>query len=52
MPVGEGGVDWQALFKTFSDGGLGCDLVVEREAGDTRVGDVQKATTIVKGYFS
>ena len=41
--VGKGGVDWEAFFAAYHDAGLSCDLVIEREAGNSRILDVRTA---------
>lgn len=43
VPIGEGEVDWKAFMKTLADADYTGDLVIEREAGQDRVGDVRKA---------
>ena len=39
--VGTGQVDWQAFLKTLADGNYKGFLMIEREAGDDRVGDMR-----------
>jgi len=41
--VGTGEVDWPAFFSTLDESGYDSYLVIEREAGDDRVGDIRKA---------
>jgi L-ribulose-5-phosphate 3-epimerase len=43
VPVGTGEVDWKAFFKVLRDGDFDGDLIIEREAGDNRVGDIRHA---------
>jgi L-ribulose-5-phosphate 3-epimerase len=43
VPVGTGEVNWKAFFKTLREGGFDGDLIIEREAGDNRVGDIRHA---------
>jgi sugar phosphate isomerase/epimerase len=47
VAVGEGQVDWPAFFDVLRETGLDCDLVIEREAGRSRVADVRKARDLV-----
>ena len=46
--AGTGAVDWDAFFAVYREAGLGCDLVIEREAGDARVEDVRTAAALVR----
>ena len=52
--VGTGGVDWSAFFDVYRSSGLGggvpINLVIEREAGNDRVGDVVRARELVARY--
>jgi sugar phosphate isomerase/epimerase len=50
VPVGEGAVDWHALFGVMRASGLAVDLVIEREAGQRRVEDVRTAAALVRHY--
>jgi len=43
VPVGEGNVNWPAFFVVLRDAGLICDLMIEREAGGDRPGDIRLA---------
>jgi len=43
VAIGDGEVDWKAFIKVLSDAKFTGDLVIEREAGQDRVGDVKKA---------
>ncbi len=43
VPVGEGAVNWSAFFRTVRTVGLECDQMIEREAGEDRVGDIRRA---------
>lgn len=43
VPIGEGEVDWRSFMKVLSEADYTGDLVIEREAGQDRVGDVRKA---------
>lgn len=46
--AGEGSVDWRAFFETLRERAPGVDMVIEREAGDDRVGDVIAAARLVR----
>lgn len=46
--AGTGSVDWDAFFAVYREAGLGCDLVIEREAGDARVEEVRAAAALVR----
>jgi len=55
VPVGRGAVDWPALLARLERlapadraGGRPPDLVIEREAGDDRIGDVRAARELVE----
>lgn len=45
--VGQGEVDWPAFLKAMDEVADGCDLVIEREAGNDRVADVREAVRVV-----
>jgi sugar phosphate isomerase/epimerase len=48
VPVGEGEVAWPAFFDVLRRAGRPIDLMIEREAGDDRVGDVKRAAALVR----
>jgi sugar phosphate isomerase/epimerase len=48
VPVGTGQVDWRAFFTTLRDNGFKGNFVIEREAGNDRVGDIKKARQLVQ----
>lgn len=52
VPVGDGDVDWRAFFATVRDTKLGCDLMIEREAGDDRTGDIRSARERVEAWLA
>ncbi len=52
VPSGEGEVDWDALFDLLEARDLEVDLVIEREAGDDRTGDISKARSLVEAQLS
>ncbi len=45
VPVGTGSVDWGRFFEVVRKCNLAVDLVIEREAGDDRIGDVKVASS-------
>jgi sugar phosphate isomerase/epimerase len=47
VPVGQGEVDWGGFFEVFARHRLRCDLMIEREAGDDRAGDICRARDFV-----
>jgi len=47
VPTGTGQVDWRAFVKTLNAGGYTGNLVIEREAGDDRSGDIRKAADLI-----
>lgn len=50
VTVGEGEVDWEAFFAIVRDRLPGCDLVIEREAGEQRVEDIRTAAELVRQH--
>jgi sugar phosphate isomerase/epimerase len=48
VPAGTGQVDWRAFFTTLRDNGFKGSFVIEREAGNDRVGDIKKARQMVQ----
>jgi sugar phosphate isomerase/epimerase len=46
--VGTGAVDWKQLFAVVRDRGLRVNCMIEREAGDDRVGDIAAARDVVR----
>jgi len=52
VPVGTGAVNWDAFFKTLSDLNISGDLVIEREAGTSRLADISTAAKLVRRYVS
>jgi sugar phosphate isomerase/epimerase len=51
VPVGTGEVDWKAFFGELLDAGYTGDFVIEREAGNDRVGDIRQAKEVVEKNF-
>jgi sugar phosphate isomerase/epimerase len=50
VAVGTGEVNWDAFFKTLAEGGFDGNLVIEREAGDDRIGDIKQAAAYVPQF--
>jgi len=50
VPLGEGGVDFDAYFKALQDIGYTGYLTIEREAGDKPEVDIEKAVQFIKQY--
>jgi sugar phosphate isomerase/epimerase len=51
VPVGTGDVDWGSFFALLRAEGLGCDLVIEREAGADRLGDIRRARDLILSHL-
>ena len=49
VPVGTGEVRWSEFFEVLHAAGCGVDLMIEREAGDSRVRDMQTARELLEG---
>lgn len=49
--TGRGGVDWHRLMKIVNEQCPGIDLVIEREAGHSRVADVRAAHDLVRSFL-
>ncbi len=47
VAVGSGEVDWDAFIGVLRDTGYAGDLVIEREAGATRVDDIRQAARVI-----
>ena len=50
--VGTGEVDWPAFFGVLRAGAPHVDLMIEREAGEDRVGDILRARELVEGQLA
>jgi L-ribulose-5-phosphate 3-epimerase len=48
MPAGTGEVDWSAFFDLLVTHHLPIDLVIEREGGDDRIGDIARARQMIE----
>jgi L-ribulose-5-phosphate 3-epimerase len=48
VPADEGEVDWRSFFPTLKELNFTGDFVIEREAGDRRVTDIQTARLVVQ----
>lgn len=51
VAVGTGEVNWDAFLKALDAGGFAGDLVIEREAGDDRIGDIKQAAAYVPQFL-
>lgn len=51
VAVGDGEVDWPAFFGVVGSEMLDVDLVLEREAGESRVADVRRGREWVEGWL-
>jgi len=51
VPVGTGQVDWAAFFRVLKSKAGKLDLIIECEAGETRVQDVIRARDLVRGHI-
>jgi sugar phosphate isomerase/epimerase len=47
VPVGEGAVDWDGFFDALAECTPDAPLMIEREAGENRVGDIESAHAFV-----
>jgi L-ribulose-5-phosphate 3-epimerase len=47
VPVGEGAVNWRAFLSCVQERVSHCNLLIEREAGATRVEDIRKAARVL-----
>jgi L-ribulose-5-phosphate 3-epimerase len=52
VPVGTGEVDWDAFLARLVAGAPGVDLMIEREAGQDRIGDVRVARDLVRARLA
>ncbi|MDG2149648.1 MAG: sugar phosphate isomerase/epimerase [Planctomycetota bacterium] len=50
VPVGTGEVDWKAFFELVSERLPGVNLLIEREAGADRIGDVRTASALLGNH--
>ena len=48
VAVGTGDVAWRAFFDELDEQGIGCDLMIEREAGEQRVADMRAARLLLE----
>lgn len=51
VAAGTGEVNWEAFFKALREGGFDGDLVIEREAGEDRIGDIKQAAAYVPQFL-
>ncbi len=52
VPAGHGQVDWGRFFEVLADAGYQGDLVIEREAGEDRPGDIALARGLIIQHLS
>lgn len=50
VPVGQGQVDWDEFFAILHDASLSVDMLIEREAGSSRVADVITARSMAETH--
>jgi sugar phosphate isomerase/epimerase len=48
VPAGTGQVRWGEFFEVLREAGVECDLLIEREAGGSRIGDVRAAKALAE----
>lgn len=48
VPAGTGQVRWGEFFGVLREAGVECDLLIEREAGGSRIGDVRSAKALAE----
>jgi len=48
VPLGEGDVDWPGFFAALAEGDYAGDLIIEREAGNDRIADIEKAIEVAR----
>jgi sugar phosphate isomerase/epimerase len=51
VPVGQGDVSWPEFFETYHEKKIGCDLIIEREAGGRRLEEISAAVHLVRQYM-
>ena len=51
VAVGTGEVNWEAFIKALDAGGFDGNLVIEREAGDDRIGDIKQAAAYIPQFL-
>jgi L-ribulose-5-phosphate 3-epimerase len=52
LPAGTGDVRWDDFFAAAGRAGLRVDLMIEREAGEDRVGDIRRARDLVRARLA
>jgi len=50
--AGTGAVDWPAFFDALREARIDCDLMIEREAGESRVEDIRTAAELVRSLHA
>jgi len=48
VPAGTGEVDWPGFFRVLKEQGVDVDLLIEREAGHSRIDDVKRARPVIE----
>jgi L-ribulose-5-phosphate 3-epimerase len=51
VPIGEGVTDWRAFIRFLVENDYRGNLVIEREAGAERIGDIRKAISFLSGIM-
>ncbi len=51
QPVGRGALDWPAFFDVLRGSATRCDLMIEREAGGSRLDDIRAACALIPREF-
>ena len=49
LAVGDGEVDWGVFFRVLEEAGFAGEMLIEREAGEDRVGDIRRGKEFVAG---
>jgi sugar phosphate isomerase/epimerase len=52
VPVGQGAVDWDPLFRVAEKRNVDVDLVIERESGSARIEDVKQAHALIRRHLA
>ncbi len=52
VPLGQGEVDWVVFFDVLTDRRIEVDLMIERESGEDRLGDIRAARELVQRELS
>ncbi|MFQ5654688.1 MAG: sugar phosphate isomerase/epimerase family protein [Planctomycetota bacterium] len=52
VAAGEGEVDWRAFFRVVEEESIDGDLMIEREAGGDRAGEMRRAREMIEGMLT